>query len=421
MVAEKAEGEAEAGVNKSVNKGLGIVLAISLALLPAGCWGKSEVEELGFVLAIGIDPGSSPGTFKVTYQMGIPKKVGDSGGNIDNLTFTVEAMSVRDSVEKVYNISSRRPFVGTVKLILVGEEQARKGVNQVIDFFQRYYEFRRTTFIAIAKGGAAELLNVKTRKGKLPALSMQGFIQQADATSIFPIVRLGHYLTVLATGSTAPVIPAAESVKPGEKGIDYASEKPGEAEELHMEGAGVLKGDRLVDFLSKKETEGYMWLQNEIKQRFISTKLPQYGKECFASARIITTKTNWKLEQTGEGLEIHYTVTGKWDLDEIYGLQEALQPSEWIGNVVPSINDAFSEVVKQECEAALVKQRELGLDFLGIGRHIDQKKPSYWREIRDKWDKMIVDMPVKVDVVLSNENAGSSFGPPTNQPGSGQQ
>lgn len=407
-------------MNRRVFRGMGIILVIFLALLPTGCWGKVEVEELGFVLAMGIDPGSNPGMFKVTYQMGLPKKSGQGGGGIDNLTFTVEGASMRDTMEKVFSVSSRRPFVGTVKLIIIGEDQARKGINQVIDFFQRYYEFRRTTFVAISEGSAADLLNVKTRQDKLPALSIQSFIQQSDATSTFPVVRLGHYLTVLASASTDPVIPMAHQLKSGQAGIEYKTEKPGEAEELYMEGAGVLNGDRLVDILTKEETQGYMWLQNEVKQRFITARFVESGKECFASARIIATKTEWKLEETEGGWGIHYRIKGKWDLDEFSGLQEQLSPSEWLAKVGPKVNEGFTELIKGECNAALQKERELGLDYLGIGRHIDQKRTAYWHEIRNEWRQRVADFPVVVDVEISPENAGASFRPATNPPGTGQ-
>lgn len=344
-------------MKERVYRVLGVILAGFLALVPVGCWGKTEVEELGFVLAIGIDPGSAPGTFKVTYQMGIPKKGDQGGGDIDNLTYSVEGMSMRDTLEKVYNLSDRKPFVGTVKVILIGEQQARKGINQVIDFFQRYYEFRRTNFIAIAKGSAADLLNVKTRTGKLPALSIQTVIQQSDMTSTFPVVRLGHYLTVLASASTAPVIPIAYPVKSGEAGIENVSEKPGTAEDIYMSGAGVLDGDRLADILTKEETQGYMWLQNEVKQRFITAKLQEEGKDWFASARILKTKTDWKLEETQGGYGIHYTIKGSWDLDEFYGVKGQLSPSEWLALVAPKTNAAFAEIIKSECEAALKKEQ----------------------------------------------------------------
>lgn len=398
-----------------------LVLALILTLAASGCWGKVEVEQLGFVMAIGIDTGSQPGTYAVTYQMGLPKKGGSGGGDIDNMTITVEARSMRESVEKVYTIASRRPFVGTVKVIIFGQDLAKEGVNRVIDFFQRYYEFRRTTYLAIAKGKASDLLNVKTQHEKMPALSIEGFIEQSHATSTFPVVRLGHYLTVLASGTEAPVIPLAYPVKSGQDGIQYSAQSPGQAEEIHMAGVGVLRGDKLVGFLSKEETRGYMWLQNEVKHRFITAQLPDGDKQHFASARIINTSTSCDLEPADKGgYGLHYTVKGTWDLDEYYGAQTRLTPAQWLQQTGPQVNEAFTRVIQQECEAALQKSRELGLDFLGIGRHVEEQNPTYWKEIRDHWQATLSDFPVTIDIQIKPKNAGASFAPPTNPPGTGQ-
>ncbi|KLU62084.1 spore germination protein B3 precursor [Peptococcaceae bacterium CEB3] len=399
-----------------------LILALVFTLSLSGCWGKVEVDQLGFVLAIGIDPGQSPGTYDVTYQMGLPKQSSGGGGaNIDNMTLTVQARSMRESVQKIYDIGSRRPFVGTVKVIVLGEDLAKEGVNRIIDFFQRYYEFRRTVFLVIARGKASDLLNVQTQHEKMPALSLQGFMQEASSTSTFPVTRLGHYLTVLGSGIEAPVIPVANSLKSGQEGVKYQAKTPGQAEEIHIGGAGVLNGDKLVSILTKEETRGYMWLQNEVKHRFITAALPGHNGQHFASARIITTHTDFQVEPAANGgYSLHYRITGKWDLDEFYGSQKRLTPSEWLTATAPMVNKAFTQVIQQECESALTKSRELGLDFLGIGRIIEEQNPSYWKEIRNQWQADLADFPVTVDVRISPENAGSSFAPPTNPPGTGQ-
>ncbi len=399
-----------------------LLLAFLMPFSMSGCWGKTEVEELGFIMAIGIDQGQAPDTYRVTYQMGVPKKGGEGGGSsIDNLTLTVEAHSMRESMDKVYSVSSRRPFVGTVKVIVVGEELARLGINPALDFFQRYYEFRRTAFLVISKGPAAQLLGVETRQDKLAGLSILGIIEQAKATSSFPVVRLGHYLTVLADEILAPVIPIAYPLKSGEAGMMYKGKEGDVAEEIRLSGAAVLKGDRLKDILSEAETRGYMWLQDEVKQRFITAKLEMGGKNSFASARILTARTKWKLEPMDGKVGIHYTITGTWDGDELSGAQQRLSPSEWLNQYESKINEAFTEVIQEECDAALQKSRELQLDFIGIGKHIQQRDPHYWKMVKDDWENRLTSFPVVVDVNLRPENEGTTIGPPTNPPGTGQE
>lgn len=399
------------------------VLIVLLSLPLGGCWGKREVEQLGFVFAIGVDLGAKPGTYKVTVQMGVPQKGGEGGGGkVEAVTYTVESLGMRESAEKLFTVSSRRPFVGTTKVIVLGQDVAKDGINNVLDFFQRYYELRRTVYLVLAKGTAQELLNVKTRQGELPALSIETFMNEAKESSAYPVVRLGHYLTLMESGSTAPVIPQVYPIKPGEEGIEYKpkDEEKGTPEELHMGGAGVFRGDRLETILNEQETKGYVWLRNEANTRFLRAKLGGEESKYYAGGRITRTDTKWKLEKTDGGYGIHYTIKADLDIDEFSGPQKERDPQQWFADAKTTL-PVFTDIIKKECEAAVQKSRELRLDFLGIGRHIEAKNPRYWEQIKDKWEDTLPEFPVTVDVEITPENAGASFNSPVNPPGKGQE
>ncbi len=395
------------------------LIPIILAIPLSGCWGKQEVESLGFVFGIGIDNGSKPGTYLVTYQMGLPKKAGEGGGGVEDYTISIEGFSMRDTTEKMYNIISRKPFVGTTKVIVLGDSVAREGINPVLDFFQRYYEFRRTTYLVLAKGKAKDLLNIKLRTNKLVSLTLLDNIEKGDVTSTFPKARLGHYLTQLGNVSTAEVLPLAYGLTPGEEGIEYAAKDGEKPEELHLAGMGVFDGDKLKAILTEEETKGFMWLNDEVKYRYLSAKTSAEQDNYFTSSRVIKAKTHWKLENIEGKLGIHYEIQVTIDLDEFSAEQKQRSPEEYL-KAAKDAAVALNKLIKDECEAALKRERELGLDFLGIGRNIEERNPKYWKEIKDQWQQALLGIPVKVDVDLKPESGGSSFNPPTNPEGVGQ-
>ncbi|HZK86138.1 MAG TPA: Ger(x)C family spore germination C-terminal domain-containing protein [Desulfosporosinus sp.] len=55
----------------------------------------------------------------------------------------------------------------------------------------------------------------------------------------------------------------------------------------------------------------------------------------------------------------------------------------------------------------------MGLDFLGIGRHLEQKNPKYWKTVKDQWEKEIANFPISLDVQVKINNSGMSSGSPT--------
>lgn len=396
-------------------------LALSaMVILPiSGCFGKEEVENLGFVLAIGIDQGKTQGTYRVTYQMGVPKKAGEGGGDIANLTYCAEGYSMRETLDEVYSMTAKKPFVGTVKTLLIGEDVAKEGINRVLDFFQRYYQFRRTTYLVISNGRADDTLKVKSRDDRLPAFIVQAIIERSKSTSTFPLVRLGHYLTVLATESTEPVIPVIEKTKPTDE-EDGTSSDQEKTEELKISSAAAFSGDRLEEFLNETETRGYMWLTNNVEERSI-TATGQDGEGVLVSGRVVKSTTDWKLQPQNESYSFIYSIKNVVFLDEFHGEQKQRNPEEWLEEAENEAIPAFQQQIYKECQAICQKSKELGLDLLGVGRHIEEKKPAYWKTIKDQWSENYRNFPVQIEVEVKKGNSGSSTNPPTNPPGTRQE
>ena len=69
---------------------------------------------------------------------------------------------------------------------------------------------------------------------------------------------------------------------------------------------------------------------------------------------------------------------------------------------------SFAKVIQKECELSIQKERGLGLDFLGIGRHIEEENPAYWKTVKDQWEQKIADFPVSVNVDVTIHHSGMS-------------
>ncbi len=392
---------------------------IACLLFLTGCWGKREVEDLAPLLGIGFDQGEKPGTFLVTEQFARPKKDSSSGAEIEDRTFSVEASSSREAFEKFSKVAYRTPFMGSLKVIIIGEDFAKSGdFNNVLDFAQRYAEFRRSMYIVLANGKALDLLNLKLRSGLLPAMAIKSNIEGGDEISVFPTVRLGHYLTILGEKSTAPIFPVVESVKTGE-GVEYKTDVKDEAGEIRIQGAGVMRGDYLADFLTDEESKGYMWLENDVVHRLINTVDLEENSIKFGG-QVIESSTKYKVKANNDKMELQYKIKTSIAIDEIMGLKKQLSGPEWVELVKQAEKD-FAKVIEKECNSSIKKERELGLDFLGIGRHIEQKNSKYWKTIRDQWEAEIADFPISLEVLVTIHHSGMSSSSATNSGGEGQE
>ena len=392
-------------------------LIVSLLFL-TGCWGKREVEELAPLLGVGFDLGKKPGTFLITQQFAKPKKGAASGSEVEARTFSVEASSAREAIEKISAVSYRKPFMGSLRVVIIGEDVAKEGsFTDMLDFAQRFSEFRRSMYLVLAKGKAQDILNLKLRSEQLPAEAIKSNIESGDELSNFPTVRLGHYLTILSTKSTSPILPVIESVKPG-AGIEYKAEENNQPEEIRIQGAGVLRRGRLVDFMTDEETKGYMWLDNDVIQRLITTteleESPKFGGD------VLNSTTKYKLKTNNGKLELQYQIKASIAIDEILGLKEQLSGPEWV-ELVKGAEKSFAKVIEKECESSIKKQRELGCDFLGIGRHIEQRNSAYWQTIKEHWEEEVKDFPISIEVQVTIHHTGMSSSSAVNSTGEGEE
>ncbi|AHF05687.1 Ger(x)C family spore germination protein [Desulfitobacterium metallireducens] len=392
----------EAKKTKTIFKRVLIFLLIFSVFFLEGCWGKREVEQLAFVIGLGIDQGEKPGDIILTYQMAQPKKGGQSGAEINNWTLTTEVTHAPLSEDKLYEILDRHPFLGTTKVLIIGEELAKSGIGSMIDSFQRFYQFRRTMYLLVAKGKAKDILNTKLRNDQLPSLSLAGRIDESKGVSTYPVIRIGHYLTLLSREGQTPIVPIVDRLQPGEGGIDYKGSEGGEAEELQIEGAGVFRGDKIISYLSDQETKGFMWLENLIGIRFIGT---EEINGISLTAKVTSSKAKYSVTQDEKGLRFSYQLKAKATIDDIKGSQPPMSVEEW-GTFSRDAEKAVAQAIEKECRSAISKDKEIPNDFLGIGRHIEQKNPSLWKEVRNHWENTLQELPVDIEVEVVIENSG---------------
>jgi len=387
-----------------------VLLVIVCMLFLTGCWGKREVEEIAPLIGAGFDLGQRPGTFLITEQFAMsPSKDMASGENIKGHTISVEASSAREAIEMISKLFYRVPFMGSLKVLVIGEDAAKAGFIDILDFGQRYGQFRRSMYLVIAKGTAQSLLNVKMNTVSLPSMYIKDNIEKGDSISTFPTVDLGKYLNVLGRKSTAPIMPVVKIAKSGDEGIQYEGVAGGE--EIQLEGAGVFRGDRLIDLLTDQETKGYMWLENNVINRLINTVGVDDSKVSF-SGQVLKSATKYKVSDIDGTIGLQYQIKTSIAVDEVMGLKTQISETEW-AELMKGAEKSFAKVIQKECELSLQKERELHLDYLGIGRHIEEKNPAYWKTLKDQWEQKIVDFPVSVNVQVEIHNSGMSSGSAT--------
>lgn len=382
-----------------------VIMLIISTLTLGGCWDKKEVNELGWVMALGIDEGSEPGTFLVTYQIVSPK-VGGEGAETTSWTISVEGKTIRETLDTLYTILYKQPFLGTMKMVVFGEEFARNvGLNKAVDFLQRNYALRLTMDFVVAKGKAKDILNAKTLTEQTTSLNLLLLSDARKKSSVAPNMKLEHYLPYIFFEKPGMVFPVVQVLKPS-KEIQF-DDNDGEKSGLMLKGGAVFSKDRLVDFLSDEETKGFMWLDDQIDELSLEVTLDS-GET--AVGNVHTHKSKYKVVDKDGVKGLKYKISAEVSLQEIHG-ERAMDLTEF-KDFVERCEAKFEEEILKQCKAAIQKSKELKVDFLNVSRKIHQKYPKYWAQVKDQWESVLVEFPIEVEATtLTSYSGGSRNGP----------
>jgi spore germination protein KC len=285
-----------------------IILSFISFCLLFGCYDRREVDEMAYVMGIGLDKGKTPNSLMMTLQIAVPKAIGSGGGgdgggggggggqNQSTTITTLETPSIFSGINMVNNYESKQISLSHTQVVVFSEELARDGVEKYLHSLIRGREFRGSVFIVVTKGTAAEYLkNVKPLleinpskfyRMEYKAHRYTGFT--ADTTLLNFYLKSECYCsqavaTLAAVGrfkDTEDINIEGSTYK--QKGTDYplggdytAGNIPRSGEnKAEIMGLAVFDGGKMVGELDGAETTYYLMVTGEYGYSYITVPDP---------------------------------------------------------------------------------------------------------------------------------------------------
>jgi spore germination protein KC len=376
---------------------IGTLLLLAVILWTSGCWNYRELNQLAVVAGTGIDPGKKPGTVQLTVQLFEPNAAqsggdgggsGGGGGGGQQQPFIVKSQSGKTIFEATRNFlteTDRRLYWPHNQVIIIGREQARRGVRPVLDFFVRNNEPRPTIWVLVAQEKAEAVLKVSGQLEKVSATEISQLIQAQTASSKNVMINLQDFVSRLLSKTTAPVATLVKVNQAGGKG------------KLSLAGTAVFKADRLVGKLDGRQTRGLLWVLGKVQRGAIVVKAPG-GK---ASMEITRSRTKVKSVFNKGKVKIKISIREEGNLDCQMSPEELTQPE-----MLKTLARRETAVIRGEIGAALVKARELKADIFGFGDLIHRSHPKEWRKMKRKWDQIFPRLQVETDIRCGIHSVG---------------
>lgn len=389
-----------------MNRCLRLILSFAILLpLLTGCWDRQELNELGIMLGLGVDKDGD--MIKVSAQVVVPNEVSSKAGGGKGTPVTqyeASATTLFEAIQKLTETSPRRIFMAHIRVLVFGEEYARKeGIYDVIEALMREPTARPDYYVMVAKNTtASQLLNVLTPLDNIPAEKMFNSLDISSKTwSPTTTVTGDELMEFMLSPGIQPVITGVEIIgdnKPsGSKENISTIRSPAR---LNTTGLSVFRKDKLIGWLTEDESKGYNYIRDNVESTVNHLRCRKKGNVTFKTLRT-TTKRKAKM------------VNGK----PIINVNVKNVSS--IGAVECGINIGSMKVLKEletDSEERLIElmqnsvnsvKHKFHVDIFGFGQEVYHADPKFFKKIEDDWDKHFEELDIKYEANVQIKRVGT--------------
>ncbi|MCL4514668.1 MAG: Ger(x)C family spore germination protein [Firmicutes bacterium] len=393
----------------------GLVVGLISAGLLAGCWDKRELEELGFVLAMGVDAGQD-GQILLTAQIAVPAKLGGGGGGGGGggagggsqgppvLVKTVSGRTILDAIDRFQATSDRRLSFLHNKMVIFGNDLAKKGLENHVHLLTRWREMRRSMFVLVSNGKAADILKIQPQQEANPSNYLENLVREDNRMGRIPFIQVNDFVQGLETRGMEAVAPIIRVEKGGERSGNPgpggrgdeggATEAPARA--ANLGGLAVFRKDRLVGELNEEETRGYMMITGRLRRGILVVPNP-FEPDKWISLLIREAYRRVRVKDLGDPPRFEVRLVLDVDYGEIEGVSRLMGVKS-----LQRVERVAAGLVREEAVQAIRKtQQDYGSDIFGFGEMVREKlSPNRWEKFHwpDVYPQVSIDVSAKVNL-----------------------
>lgn len=370
------------------------MVALIAPLLLSGCWERRELNELAFVLGMGIDKADAG--YRVTMQVVIPSSlsapnVGGTGGGVPILVKSLTVPTVYEAEKQFSLMNSRTAYFGHIRVLVIGEELARAGIGEVLDVLKRSREPRNDFYAIVAKGTTAEeVLQILTPLDKLPANKLFNSLDQSyKVTSRTVAIPLNRFIEVLISRGINPVLTGVEitgNVGEGNKKNNVEESVPNTG--MQFQNVAVFKGDKMIGWLNGDETIGFNYINNNVDSNS-GPVIGDDGQPIVIEALQTTTKRKVKIIDGEPHIYIHVkAVCNVEDVQSSDNLEDE--------RVIRQLEKKSEERIIMRMKSTVKHiNNKFNVDILGFGQSIYHASPGTWERLqRTQKETYLQSLPV---------------------------
>lgn len=352
-----------------------IIITLFILLISSGCYNYKEINDMAIVSSIGIDKDNKNDKYIVSAQIMNSKESEDSEDS-QITVYTKEGDTVHEALRNITLKSPRKLYGNHLSKIVLSEEVAKEGIDNILDIFNRITEVRNEFIITIVKEDkASDVLKVLTTTESIPAEYVKLSLKIADKTSgLTYATKLDEFISLYLKKGIDPVVPVLKIDKKEKKGTtinNITTTNP--ISKIVIEDLAVTNKGKLETYLKNEEIIGYNFLRNQIQKMIIPVKCDDENN--YASILILKNKTKSNTAKKDNKYIINFNINSEAIITE-YNCKKDLTDEK----VIKELEKDTEKKIKRYIKKSLDKQKETKGKFLGLERIIYLDYPKYKNE-----------------------------------------
>ena len=354
----------------------------------AGCSNIEQLDDKMIIHGVGIDRVEN--TFELTIQQfsvtGSNEK--EEGAQV----VKTKGNSLMDAFSDLSLQTGKTPMFSQNLVLAIGEETAYNGINDILDFFVRYYESRPTVKIIIVKGKAESVLSFKKDDKLIMAKDIMAITESERINSKVMSSNIFQFVGALKNSTLDPIASIV------------SVEMQNDEEILAANGTAVFKNDKLAGFIDTNSTRGALIINNRLNGGTEVIDVESVGKVSYSLEKS-KSKVKFKLEN---GKPV-YNIIIKINTN-IYEIERDIK-NQLPDSAFNLMEEALISRIKTITSQAIYKSIfEYNSDIFGFGQIALKSDKEYFRTVENNWDQVMKEAKYNIDVSVKIDDTGQGVG-----------
>lgn len=363
-----------------VRKVILVFFIFNLTITCSGCWNYREINEMAIVAGIAIDKKHGSNSYLTTIEI-IRAEHSTSGGSIKPKVYEGSGETVFEAIRDLIPKLGRKAFWSHAKVAIISKEIAENDIAPVLDWLYRDQELRRNIYLFVSREStAAEILSSNPELDNTVSYNLTSTIKNQKGSNRYPKVELGDVVQNFSKEEKSMLLPA----------IRHDPDNPSQSE---IWGSAVLKGKKVVGYLSGDDTFNALWIQNKLKTGvFVVQNLTKPGDR--VTFEIFNNSTRTKAYKSDKSMELVVEVNPDVSFAEVMG---DIQFSK--GQELKNIKEKLDKEISDRLSRTINKVKEEDkADVFNFSNKARIYEPKFYRKVAASWGEEFSSLPVVVKV-----------------------